>query len=128
MYIGTNEGVIKTYVCKRLPADERWDGDRVRDLQGVPHRPNPSRPGLNIPIRIQLPEAIPAVPEAAQQREFQPRRRVITQRELDKYGFTPVRKGCLRTESGRGPRKGHNEECRRKSEEEANKEKIRTGW
>ena len=28
--IGTNKGVVRAYAVKRLPADERWQGERLR--------------------------------------------------------------------------------------------------
>ena len=84
--IGTNSGVIKVYACKRRPADERWNEKAITEMQGLPQRPNPQQPGLAVPIRIRLPDVHAEPPEPHVERAYQPRRRVITHRELEKYG------------------------------------------
>ena len=73
-------------------------------MTGTPQRPLPTRPGMNIPIRVPLPDAQPRdddeVPEVSE-KEIVPRRRVITMRELEKYGFTPGCAGCEAKRMGR---------------------------
>ena len=32
MYLGTAEGVVKSYVCKRLPTDERGNKEMINDM------------------------------------------------------------------------------------------------
>ena len=98
--IGTKDGTTKAFACKRLPEDERWGVDLLTMMKGIPQRPNPLKPGLNIPLRVQIPEVPPDAvpPEPAVQREFQPRRLAITKKELDKYGYTP---GCIGCEAKR---------------------------
>ena len=44
------------------------------------------------------------------------RRRVITQAELDKYGYTPGCPGCLARQQGVVARRGHWESCRKRIE------------
>ena len=54
--IGTADGVVKAYSCKRRPEDERWDIEAIDRVQGVPHQPNPRKIGLQIPIRVDIPD------------------------------------------------------------------------
>ena len=54
--IGTPGGVLRAYACKRLPEGDRWQLDRILNMIGTPQRPVPTKPGLNIPIRVPLPD------------------------------------------------------------------------
>ena len=82
MLIGTPMGVIRCYACRRMPETERWDREAIVGVKGTPQKPNPRKMGMSIPIRIQLGEEKTAdqEPDPAVVREYQPRRRVITQR------------------------------------------------
>ena len=125
--IGTPGGVLRAFACKRVPEGERWQLDRILNMTGTPQRPLPTRPGLNIPIRVPLPD-IPlgegaGVPEVSE-KEIVPRRRVITMRELEKYGFTPGCIGCEAKRRGGVAKSGHNEECRRRIEAKMNDDEL----
>ena len=113
MLIGTPTGVVRTYACKRKPEAERWSADAVDAIQGTPSKPNPKKAGLYIPIRVPLerPADEPAEPEHANVRPYQPRRAVITQRELDLYGYTPGCIGCEARRQGAVAKSGHNQAC-----------------
>ena len=56
-WIGTKDGVIRTYNIKRLPEGERWDGDMVQDMKGTPQKPNPMLAGEEAVIEVSFPEA-----------------------------------------------------------------------
>ena len=47
MLIGTSTGVTRAYAAKRLPKEERWDKDRIRQLQGTPQQPDPVKAGIS---------------------------------------------------------------------------------
>ena len=91
--VGTPDGAFRAYAIKRMMESERWDAEFIRGLRGTPQQPDPNRKGTKVPISIRF-DAGPVdlhthpVREAG---EPATRRRVITQVELDKYGFTP---GC----------------------------------
>ena len=118
--IGTTGGVIRAYACKRKPEEDRWQIDRILNMAGTPQRPQPSRPGLNVPIRVEIPEVKPDAEievEKVTQKEVLPRRRVITMKELEKYGFTPGCPGCETKRRGGIAKSGHDENCRKRIEE-----------
>ena len=52
--IGTHKGVVRTYTVERLSPSVRWDINRILDMKGTPQKPGPSKPGLNIPVRIRM--------------------------------------------------------------------------
>ena len=45
------------------------------------------------------------------------RRRVITQMELEKYGFTAGCPGCIAKQRGEVAKRGHSEACRKRIED-----------
>ena len=49
--IGTNHGVIRAFTVARKPEGERWNAEAIRDVKGTPQQPDPSRAGLQAPIR-----------------------------------------------------------------------------
>lgn len=50
--VGTVEGVVRAYAYKRMDEEQRWDRDAIRAMKGTPARPNPNKPGTDVPIRI----------------------------------------------------------------------------
>ena len=48
--IGTDKGVVRAYTVERLSPSVRWDINRIFDMKGTPQKPDPSKPGLNIPV------------------------------------------------------------------------------
>ena len=72
--------------------------DAILGIVGTPSQPDPSKPGMSIPIKISilkcddvpLDEVVPPKePEA-------PRRVYIKKRHLAQYGFTPDCEACKR--------------------------------
>lgn len=49
--IGTSRGVIRARTIRRLPGDQRWDGDVAWSIRGIPRCPTPGRMTWRIPIR-----------------------------------------------------------------------------
>ena len=58
------------------------------------------------------------------EKEIVPRRRVITMRELEKYGFTPGCAGCEAKRRGGIAKSGHSEECRKRVEAKMNDDEV----
>ena len=52
--IGTSRGVVRAHTVERLTPSTKWDINYILDMKGAPQRPDPSKPGLHIPVRIRL--------------------------------------------------------------------------
>ena len=78
--VGTSEGVVRAFSVKRFPEGERWNKEAIQKMQGTPQRPNPAKPGLNIPIKVNFDPAGDAdeVPSIPLREERQARRMKIT--------------------------------------------------
>ena len=50
--IGTTKGVVKASSIKRFGRTEKWDVDAILDMKGTPQRPDPTKLGLHIPVKI----------------------------------------------------------------------------
>ena len=118
--IGTRNGVVRAYAVIRKAEGERWDADLLRNMRGTPQQPDPTKPGLHIPIRITfdppdggvLDEAVPL------RKERGVRRLRITKRMLDRYGFTQDCEGCRCQRAGLEEQRVHSEACRARIEAE----------
>ena len=52
--IGTSKGVVRAHTVERLSPSTKWDINYILDMRGAPQRPDPSKPGLHIPVRIRM--------------------------------------------------------------------------
>ena len=52
--VGTSKGVVRAYTTERLSPSTQWDINQILDMRGTPQRPDPSKPGLSIPVKIRL--------------------------------------------------------------------------
>ena len=100
--VGTADGTYRAYAIKRMMESERWDPDMIRNLQGTPQQPDSKKRGLTVPIgfRFEAKSSEVDVQPVKEMTEPMARRRVITQVELEKYGFTPGCPGCLAKQWG----------------------------
>lgn len=118
-WIGTSAGVVRTYNVKRLPKDERWDCEMVKNMKGTPQKPNPKLAGEEAEIVVDFPEDLKEAPAAEEQDEgLKTRRVMITDKELSHFGYTPGCPGCASRKQGRVAKKGHSEACRARIEKE----------
>ena len=116
--VGTADGALRAYVVKRMPEDERWDAEFIRNMQGIPQQPDPSKRGTTIPISFKF-ESMTTEGETHPVKEITEsiaRRSGITQTELHKYGFTPGCPGCIAKQRGEVAKRGHSEACRKRIE------------
>ena len=116
--MGTAEGSYRAYAIKRMMESERWDSELVKYLQGTPQQPDSRKKGLTVPISFRF-EARANEAQAQPAKDVtEPmiRRRVITQIELEKCGFTPGCPGCLAKQRGDVAKRGHSEACRKRIE------------
>ena len=92
--MGSEEGVVRAYDVRRMPDDQKWDGDLINKLKGAPAKPDPNKDGIHIPVRVHVDDGDKNIaPEDVDQRRAEPeyRRVQIAHHMLQKYGYT---EGC----------------------------------
>lgn len=102
-------------------------------MAGTPSQPDPSKPGVTIPIKISTPscEDIPLDEVVLPKEPEAPRRVYIKQVHLQQYGYTSNCEACKRMRAGGmkvGGAKPHTEECRKRTEAEMEKDKEGRRW
>ena len=90
----------------------------MQQMAGTPARPDPAKPGREVPIQINIDGGSQdAEPQVVRDGEGPtPRRRMITETELKKYGCTDGCPTCEAKKRGEITRRGHGEACRRRIE------------
>ena len=91
------------YAVKRiLPEAERWDADRINKPERRASAARPHKSGSKVPIRVtSCDEEAEVLPRPVQDSSDPlPRRRGVTQNDLDKYGLTENCPGCLARSRG----------------------------
>ena len=110
--IGTPDGVVRAYAIKKYADGEQWSRTLVEQLQGTPGQPDPTKGGIRAPIVIKFDLPLTDKPQTANTEEPLPRRTMVTDTELQKYGYTARCPGCRARQLGLPAKKGHNEICR----------------
>ena len=115
--IGTRAGVVRAYAVKRMDEESRW-AKYLQEMKGTPQQPDPSRPGLAIPIKVNIDpphEESPAPAEGpVDECHRQVRRMRITGVMLQKYGYTEGCDGCRYKRARMREARPHTEVCRRR--------------
>ena len=126
--IGTTSGVVKAFAVKRRPDEERWNKDAIINMQGTPEHPVPGMPGRRIPIAIHVDrhEAQEQADEPPRVTEW-PRRMQLRRRHFVKHGYSESCAGCRAMQAGISQRI-HNEACRRRMQEEMEKDEEGRRW
>ena len=110
-----HRNAVRVVSYRRRSEGSRWDAELIKNMQGTPQQPDPTRPGVGIPIKVrfsepaQVDEAIPNQPARQEQR---PRRMRIMPYKLGKYGFTEGCEGCRHKQAGLQGARDHSETCR----------------
>ena len=116
MFIGTELGVVRTNTIYRRPEIERWNGEFMLKITGVPWKPIPSLPSASEPAI-----AIPVLEDegrevkdqqAAVPKQIIPRKIYLRVTDFDKHGFTPGCRGCESIITKAKYRINHSDECR----------------
>lgn len=120
--IGTGKGVVRAYTVERLSLSVRWDINRILDMKGTPQKPDPSKPGLNIPakMRLELDVAIDMPITRPARKDEGPRAAYLTREDFRNFGFILGCDGCGRLSSGMASRP-HASKCRKRMHEEMKK-------
>ena len=127
--IGTTGGFVRAYAIKRRSENERWDSEMIKNLKGTPQQPDPSKPGLNVPIKINFDPPVEGEflasddgPDESQVRRI--RRMRITQDMLNKYGYTEGCDGCRYKRAGFREHREHNPECRARIDKAMHEDEV----
>ena len=96
--IGTSKGVVRAHTVERLSPSTKWDINYILDMRGTPQRPDPSKPGLHIPVRIRMDPDVPVQMPASRpaRKEEGPRSAYLSRDDFKRYGFTEGCEGCSR--------------------------------
>ena len=98
--------------------ESRRDAKYLQQMKGTPKQPDPSRPGLAIPIKVNIDpphEESPAPTEGpVDECGRQVRRMRITGVMLQKFGYTEGCDGCRYKRAGMREARPHTEVCRRR--------------
>ena len=110
---------------------EKWDVNPILDMKGTPQRPDPTKPGLHIPVRIRMEPEVPfSMPGMKPAREEEaPRRTYVMKRHFEKFGYTQDCEWCARLSTGMKSRP-HTGKCRARMYEKL-KQRLRkeeSGW
>ena len=111
--IGTDHGVVRAYTIKRQDEEHQWSGDKIKALKETPQQPDPSKPGLHIPIKVtfdELEDQGVDVDETVD-KEVIHRRLRVSKDMLRAHGYTENCEGCKAQRAGPAP-KNHSERCR----------------
>eukprot|EP00973_Karenia_brevis_P056195 7815668-Karenia_brevis.AAC.1 len=93
----------------------------IEQMRGTPQQPDPSKPGMHIPVRVNFEDFAEDEPEETVERRFAPRRMKITKSMLKDVGYTDDCEGCDAQKAGLAVPKNHTEQCRRRVEKEMEK-------
>ena len=110
--------MVKAYTTERLSPSVQWDINQILDMKGTPQRPDPTKPGLSIPVKIRLePDVKIDMPITRPARKEEcPRDVYLSKEDFRKFGFTEGCEGCSRSAAGMAPR-AHTKQCRARMKE-----------
>ena len=109
--VGTTKGVVRAYAM--LSPSTQWDINQILDMKGTTQRPDPSTPGLSIPVKIRLePDVKVDMPISRPARKKEgPRDVYLSRGDFETYRYTEGCEGCSRLTAGMAPRP-HTAKCR----------------
>ena len=104
--IANSSGVFRARTVKRLPEDDRWDGNAISEIKGLPWDFRTAE-APEAEIRIEpTTEDIPPVPEI----EIKVRKFYVMKQDIIDFGFTPGCSGCNAIARRLTTKPPHNEE------------------
>ena len=111
--VGTSEGVVRAYDVRRKAEGRRWNSDKIKNMRGTPQQPDPSKPGMMIPMKVRFDKASEQDPTGdTEVHDTETRRMRITQDVLSKYGYMDGCEGCETKRAGLAISKNHSDDCR----------------
>ena len=121
---------IRARTVHRVVEQERWNVNMIRDVKATPRQPNPNieeKDRIDAKLATEEPAARPdggaelGEPEQADGHAA-PRELRITDRLLDKFGYTPGCPGCIHKQLGLEGHRGHSTACRQRVYDEMRKD------
>ena len=90
LLVGTDKGVARGSIIKRQHQSQRWGKKMLREMQGTPQQPDPSKTGLHISVRIKMdpPVQVDMLEFRPQREEDMPKGAYIKRRRFEKFGYT----------------------------------------
>ncbi|CAJ1377485.1 unnamed protein product [Effrenium voratum] len=140
-WIGTAEGVVRTWTIKRKPEEEKWRADELSSFVGLPWQLRP-RIDAQPDVRRALPDVrleidLPEVDDAGEPPMIEKKKKNYVPRgiyirrdvELEAYGYTEGCDGCERARHGLS-HKQHSRVCKERimaemSKSDEGKERVR---
>ena len=113
---------IRVRTIHRVVEQERWNVDMIRGVRATPRRPNPdleakedidAKLATEEPVSREAGGADLGAPEHSEAHTA-PRELRITDRLLEKYGYTPGCAGCIHKQLGLEGHRGHSTACRQR--------------
>ena len=113
-YVGTKDGVIKTYAVRRRPEDVKWSKEAVMEMMGTIEHPTSTAKWCEIPIRAprgDQPSESPINIPVRGAEVIAARRLYLLPRDFEKYGVTAGCMGC-RHKGAELNHRNHSQSCR----------------
>ena len=120
-WVGTSEGVVRSWSLKRRTESERWDVEALNNMIGLPWQLKPPKESLKqvahgpVELKIDLqppPESAPKSVVERRRRDYVPRGIYIRKDvELEEFGYTDGCDGCFAAQNGLSHRQ-HSRACK----------------
>jgi len=125
--VGDKEGIWRVRTCRRKPKEERWKQSNSELIGGVPWNTSSDDPetdgdGLEGVIKLESRRLEEKEAEEVRDAVEVPRSFMITQGDLDKFGYTEKCAGC-RARIRNATRQPHSAECRSRLQKLMSEEK-----
>ena len=108
--VGTKDGCRRVYYVRRLPKEDAWDQELIKEIAGTPWDLVAGTMADEPKTTIDMPEFEDNVVD-----DWAPKRLMIRRTDVEKYGETEGCAGCRAILEGR--RQNHTEQCRVRLEE-----------
>ena len=118
MLVATDERIVKAWAIRRLPAEEQWDGERVRRIKGSPKNwamdMGEDSHDVDLEEENDDQEEVEFLPPET--RRGEKKSMYLSRKDFDRHGHTDGCVGCRVIASGKKGRTGvaHTRACRRR--------------
>jgi len=115
VYVATESGVSRSRSIRRLPKEDCWDAELIKNITGTPWDLKSGVMEDHVPGERGPEEQPPPMPPPQEEEEEPVRRMKLTKKDFDKYGHTPKCQGCRAAQLGKTAQ-GHTDDCRNRME------------
>lgn len=120
-WVGTPDGVVRSWSLKRRTEAERWDVEALDNMIGLPWQLKPPKESLKQvvhgPVQLEIdlqppPESVPKPAVERRRRDYVPRGICVRKDvELEEFGYTEGCDGCFAAQNGLSHRQ-HSRACK----------------